>query len=103
MAAYPLNRLEFEQEKAAGVFNPQFTFENYQQMLLEQEELQREAEERAERKGYELGAPQLELTPEDEAALDRAWARVAAEKSLPKRDNDCPHTPPNRSKTALEL
>jgi len=50
-------------------------------MIREQEEIGREAEEKARREGYELGAPQLELTPEDEAALDRAWACVAAEKA----------------------
>jgi hypothetical protein len=81
MLSYPFSRAEFEQEKAAGVFNPLFNYEDYKQMIREQEEIGREAEEKARREGYELGAPRLELTPEDEAALDRAWARVAAEKA----------------------
>lgn len=48
-------------------------------MLGEQEEIKREAEEKAAREGYELGAPLLDLTPEAEAILDRVWARRAAE------------------------
>ncbi len=77
--SYPLSRIEFEQHKAAGLFNPQFSYQDYLQMIREQEEIKREAEEKAEREGYELGAPQLDLTPEDEAILDRVWARRAAE------------------------
>jgi len=79
--SYPFSRLEFEQKKAAGFFNSQFNYEDYLQMIREQEEVKREAEEKAQREGYELGAPQLELTPEDEAILDRVWAKRAAEAS----------------------
>ncbi|NOT64201.1 MAG: hypothetical protein HOP19_28635 [Acidobacteria bacterium] len=77
--AYPFNRLEFEQKKVAGLFNPQFNYEDYLQLIREQEEIKREAEVKAEREGYELGAPQLDLTPEDEAILDRVWAKRATE------------------------
>ncbi len=77
--SYPYTRLEFEQLKAAGLFNAKFGYDDYLQMIREQEEIKREAEEKAAREGYELGAPQLDLTPEDEAILDRIWARRAAE------------------------
>jgi hypothetical protein len=50
-------------------------------MIREQEEIKREAIEKAEREGYELGAPQLDLTEDDEAILDRVWARRAVEKA----------------------
>ena len=79
--SYPYNREEFEQMKADWVFNPEFTYEDYLQLIQVQEEIKREAEEKARREGYELGAPQIELTPEDEAILDRVWARLAAEKA----------------------
>lgn len=81
MATYPMNREEFEQEKATGLFNRRFTYEDYRQMIREQEELGRQAQEKADREGYELGAPQMELTPEDEAILDRVWAQLAAKKA----------------------
>lgn len=77
--SYPFNRLEFEQKKIAGFFNPQFNYEDYLQMIREQEDIKREAEGKAGREGYELGAPQLDLSPEDEAILDRIWARRAVE------------------------
>lgn len=86
MPTYPLNREEFEREKAAGQFNQLFTWEDYQEMLREREEIRREAEETARRDGFELGAPELELTPEDEAILDRAWAAVAAEKIVGEQE-----------------
>jgi hypothetical protein len=71
---------EFTEAQATGWFNPAATYDDYLAMIREQEEIKREAEEKARREGYELGAPQIELTPEDEAALDRAWAQLAAEK-----------------------
>ena len=77
--SYPYTRLEFEQIKANGLVNVQFNYDEYLEMVREQEEINREAEEKAAREGYELGAPQLDLTPEDEAILDRIWARRAAE------------------------
>jgi hypothetical protein len=61
-------------------------------MIREREEVKREAEEAARRDGIELGAPELELTPEDEAILDRTWAKVAAEKTADEE----PSTPPAR-------
>jgi hypothetical protein len=81
MPSYPLSREEFEQKRAAGEFNPLATYEDYQEMLREREEIRREAEEAARRDGFELGAPELDLSPEDEAILDRVWANLAAEKA----------------------
>ena len=80
MAAYPLNREEFEARRAAGQFNPRASYEDYQAMIQERVILLKEAEATARREGYELGAPELELTAEDEAILDRAWAKLAAER-----------------------
>ncbi len=74
-----LSAAEFATYLAAGWFNTQTTYDDYLAMIREQEELVREAQEKAAREGYELGAPQLDLTPEDEAILDRIWARRAAE------------------------
>ncbi|MGH9798753.1 MAG: hypothetical protein ACRD82_00155 [Blastocatellia bacterium] len=78
MPSYPLNRLQFEQRKVAGDFNPQATYDDYLAMIREREQIRRETEEAARRDGYELGAPELDMSPEDEAALDRAWEIVAA-------------------------
>ncbi len=72
---------EFTEAQATGWFNPEASYDDYLAMIREQQEIKREAEEKARREGYELGAPQIELTPEDEAALSRAWAQVAAEKA----------------------
>ena len=77
---------EFYAERDAGWFNPRAMYETYLAMIQEQVEIKREAEEAARRDGYELGAPELELTPEDEAILDRAWAAVAAEKAALERE-----------------
>lgn len=74
-----LSSEEFDGYLAAGWFNSQTNYDDYLAMIREQEEIVREAEEKAAREGYELGAPQLDLTPEDEAILDRIWARRAAE------------------------
>lgn len=70
---------EFSAYLAAGWFNPEINYDDYLAMIREQEEIKREAEEKAQREGYELGAPQLDLTPEDEEILDRVWAKRAAE------------------------
>jgi predicted DNA-binding transcriptional regulator YafY len=72
---------EFRAEQAAGWFNPESSYDDYLAMIRAQWELRRDAEEKARREGYELGAPQIELTPEDEAILDRVWAKRAAEKA----------------------
>jgi hypothetical protein len=76
--------MEFAQAQRDGWFNPESTYQDYLAMIADREEMKREAEEKARRQGYELGAPQIELTPEDEAALDRAWAQVAAENAAAK-------------------
>jgi len=73
---------EFSAEQAAGWFNPESSYDDYLAMIHAQWELRRDAEEKARREGYELGAPQIELTPEDEAILDRVWAKRAAEKPV---------------------
>jgi len=82
MPSYPLSEAEFAQAQRDGWFNPDSTYQDYLTMIADREEVKREAEEKAQREGYELGAPQIELTPEDEAALDRAWASVAAENAV---------------------
>ena len=76
---------EFYAEQTAGWFNSAMGYDDYLAMIREQNELGRQAQEKADREGYELGAPQMELTPEDEAILDRAWAKVAAEKAYRER------------------
>jgi hypothetical protein len=70
---------EFSAEQAAGWFDSESSYDDYLAMISAQEEIKREAEEKAQSQGYELGAPQIELTPEDEAILDRVWAKRAAE------------------------
>ena len=82
--SYPYNRLEFEQLKAQGTFNSAFSYETYLQMVDEQEERKREAEDKAAREGWELGAPQMEMTPEDEAILDRLWPAQTISSAMPK-------------------
>jgi hypothetical protein len=77
---------EFAADQAAGMLNPLATYDDYLAMIRERIEIKREAEEAARRDGYELGAPQLELTPEDEAILDRAWAAVAAERRIAEQE-----------------
>jgi len=71
---------EFAADQVAGLVNSRATYDDYLAMIREREERLREAQEAARRDGYELGAPQLDLSPEDEAALDRAWTKLAAEK-----------------------
>jgi len=55
---------------------------DYLAMIHAQCELRRDTEEKARREGYELGAPQIELTPADETILDRVWAKRATEKAV---------------------
>jgi hypothetical protein len=81
MPSYPLSEMEFIQAQHNGWFNPAATYRDYLAMIEDREEMKREAEEQARREGDELGSPRIELTPEDEAALDRAWAIVAAEQA----------------------
>ena len=84
MPSYPLSEMEFAQAQRDGWCNPDSTYQDYLAMIADREEMKREAEEKARREGYELGAPQIELTPEDEAALDRAWASVSTENAAAK-------------------
>ncbi|MGH9845217.1 MAG: hypothetical protein ACREEM_41400 [Blastocatellia bacterium] len=70
---------EFSAEQTAGWFNSESNYDDYLAMIREQEEIKREAEEKARLEGYELGAPQIELTDEDEEILDRVWAKLGAE------------------------
>ena len=81
MPSYPLNRGDFERKRAAGEFNPLSSYEDYQAMLQDREEIRREAEEAARREGFALGAPELDLSPEDEAILDGVWAQLDAVES----------------------
>ena len=72
---------EFKAEQAAGGFNPDCGYDDYLAMIRSQAELRHEAEEAARRDGFELGAPELDLSEEDEAILDRVWAKLAAQKA----------------------
>lgn len=58
----------------------------YLLLRREREEIRCEAEAAARRDGFEIGTPELELTPEDEAILDRAWAAVAANKMVGEQE-----------------
>jgi hypothetical protein len=81
-----LTPAQFEELRLSGDINPQATYEDYLALRQERAAIKREAEEAARRDGYELGAPELELTEEDEALLDRAWAQVAAERRAQERE-----------------
>jgi hypothetical protein len=73
---------QFEELRLSGEINPNATYEDYLLLRQEREEIRRKAEEAARRDGFELGAPELDLTPDDEAILDRVWASVAAERRV---------------------
>lgn len=81
-----LTPAQFEELRLSGDINPNATYEDYLELHQERAARKREAEETARRDGYELSAPELELTLEDEAILDRAWAEVAAEKAVHERE-----------------
>jgi hypothetical protein len=76
-----LTPAQFEELRLSGEIDPNATYEDYLELRREREEIRREAEEAARRDGFELGAPELDLSPEDEAILDRVWANLAAEKA----------------------
>ncbi len=65
-------RAQFEEFKAKGHFHPNATYEGYLDMGREQEEIAEEGR----RLGL-TGDEPPELTEEDEAILDRVWARYA--------------------------
>jgi len=71
-------------DQEAGLLNPDASYADYLAMIEEQVERKRLAEEAAQRDGFELGAPELDLSPEDEAILDRVWAKLAAENAAQK-------------------
>ena len=75
-----LTQAEYEAEREAGWFNPQATYDDYLRMIEAQYELKQEAIAKAEREGYELGAPQIELSEEDEEILDRVYAEARRRK-----------------------
>lgn len=75
-----LTEEEFLAEKARGQFNPQSTYASYMRMVETQRQIVLEAMAEAEREGYELGAPQIELTEEDEEILDRVYAEARRRK-----------------------
>lgn len=81
-----LTEEEFIADQQAGMLNPRATYEDYLAMIREQVAIKREAEEAARRDGYELGAPELDLSPEDEVILDRVWAKIRAEKAARERE-----------------
>lgn len=75
-----LTQEEYAVEQAAGWFNSQATYADYIRMIEAQYEIRQEAIAKAEREGYELGAPQIELTEEDEEILDRVYAKLHRQK-----------------------
>lgn len=81
-----LTPAQFEILRLSGDINPNATYEDYLELRRERTAIKREAEEAARRDGYELGAPELELSAEDEETLDRVWAEVAAEKAARERE-----------------
>ncbi|MBS1810499.1 MAG: hypothetical protein JST84_20205 [Acidobacteria bacterium] len=75
---------EFAADQAAGLVNLRATYEDYLAMIREQVAIKREAEEAARRDGYELGAPELDLSPK--------FLTASGNKSAPKKlltVNDC--------------
>ncbi len=74
-------REHFERLRAEGLVNPDTTYEQYLEMRLEQAERAEEAQ----RLGL-TGDEPPELTEEDEAILDRAWAEFAREKRAAREE-----------------
>jgi hypothetical protein len=72
---------EFATDQAAGEINLNATYEDYLASIRARVERRHEAEETARRDGFELGAPELDLSEEDEAILDRVWVKLAAQKA----------------------
>lgn len=75
---------ELKADQEAGLLNPNASYADYLAMIEEQVERKHQAEEAARRDGFELGAPELDLSPEDEEILDRVWANLAAENAAAK-------------------
>jgi hypothetical protein len=74
-------REHFERVQAEGLVNTETTYEQYLEMRLEQAERAEEAR----RLGL-TGDEPPELTEEDEAILDRAWAEFAREKQVTREE-----------------
>ena len=72
---------EFAADQTAGEINPNATYEDYLALVRARVERRHKAEAAARRDGFELGAPELDLSEEDEAILDRVWAKLAAQKA----------------------
>ena len=81
---------EFLADQQAGWFNSRATYDDYLAMIREQVAIKREAQEAARRDGYELGAPELDLSPEDEEILDRVWDQIRAEKAAARERERLP-------------
>lgn len=77
---------QFEEFRLSGEINPAATYDDYLLLRLEREERKRDAEEAARRDGFELGAPELDLSPEDEEILDRVWAKLVAENAAAQKE-----------------
>ena len=70
---------QFNQLRLSGNINPEATYQDYLELRCEREERKQQAM----RLGLTGDAPP-ELTAEDEAMLDRAWAAIAAENNAAK-------------------
>ncbi len=85
-----LTPAQFEELRLSGDINPQATYEDYLELRQERTAIKRAAEEAARRDGYELGAPELDLSPEDEEILDRVWDQIRAEKAAARERERLP-------------
>lgn len=84
-----LTPAQFEELRLSGDINPNATYQDY--LELHQERVARKCEaEAARRDGYELGAPELEISPEDEEILDRVWEQIRAEKAAARERERLP-------------
>lgn len=81
-------REEFEKTRLSGDFAASVTYEQFLDMKMSQIELARR--QKIELFGEDLAEVPIEeppdLTPEDEAALTKAWAQVAAERAAAENE-----------------
>lgn len=74
-----LTPAQFEELRLSEDINLSATNEDYLEFRRERAAIKHEAEGAARRDGYELGAPELDLSPEDEKIFDRVWNQIHAE------------------------
>lgn len=85
-----LTPAQFEELQLSGDINPNATYQDYLELHQERVARKCEAEEAARRNGYELGAPELDLSPEDEEILDRVCERICVEKAAARERGRLP-------------